>query len=238
MAKIINKIINIIYTTSIIALYVVFIALDFKNGYVGNTSITIKFIIMILVSLFSAYLFIQCTFIHQTLSISLFSFLAIILTFISDYFLLVLNNHYEVGISIFIGAQIASGIRVHLINKDKILVFLSFGIRIISLIGVIIASFIMKDMNDIYLYLLAIYYFINLVTNFLISVLSYIKEKKKSLLFLTIGFFLFICCDIFVAIANIDQDLYWYAFTISWIFYTPCQYLLSISLQEVIKEIN
>ena len=109
----------------------------------------------------------------------------------------------------------------------------SISIRVLGFLAMLIVPFtFLKDYNLAisFFYSLAGFYFLNLLTNFIISIVGSIQIHKLYIILLTLGLLLFICCDIFVGLANIHLNPTFNK--IAWIFYLPCQYLIAISIRR------
>lgn len=231
-----EKIIFGIYTAIIFLFYVSFIVLDTAVGDIAiSTSTWIKYSSIILSTIFTLHLFIDSLFKKEDILIRLFGLLAVILTLVSDLFLLVINDYYVAGVTVFIFAQLATAARLHLINKNKVILIISMGLRIFAFIERTVLTAVFQN-PDMVLYSLVFFYFINLVLNFTLAVITAITDSRLSNIILAIGLFLFIMCDIFVGLANI-RNMSVLNF-VAWIFYLPCQYLIAISLKMQPKEFN
>ena len=157
---------------------------------------------------------------------------ALIFTFLSDTFLLYLDKYYEIGVSSFIVVQVLYFIRMAygLKFSNKRLytsIFIRVGLSFLAIIGLVIAD------SFSFLYSITGIYFINIVMNFIDSLISTInlrgdKRFITSLIF-TIGLILFIGCDIFVGISNLSP----YGSEIIWIFYLPSQILIALSASRL-----
>lgn len=157
---------------------------------------------------------------------------ALIFTFLSDTFLLYLDKYYEIGVSSFIVVQVLYFVRIAygLKFSNKRLytsIFIRVGLSLLAIIGLVIAD------SFSFLYSITGIYFINIVMNFIDSLISTInlrgdKRFITSLIF-TIGLILFIGCDIFVGISNISP----YGSEIIWIFYLPSQILIALSASRL-----
>ena len=155
------------------------------------------------------------------IDVSLLS-IGLIFTLISDYFLLVANSNFEVGVTTFIFAQLSYFVRFIFIDKYSRYQVVTFStIRLVlPVIGIIVLVSI-KELS--LLYVLVVIYFIQLVMNFAEAILMFIKDKKMSSILLGLGFLLFIGCDICVGLANIGYNE---MYNISWVFYAPSQLLI------------
>ena len=140
-----------------------------------------------------------------------------VFTLIADFFLLILDKYYEVGLISFIIVQISYFYFLGNIDKGYFNMFLYFrGFFII--IGVLIL-YILKQVS--FINILVIIYFVNLVFNFIHA--SVLKQKT-----LALGLGLFICCDICVGLHNINSA-YTLATFLMWVFYLPSQVLIVIA---------
>lgn len=188
-----------------------------------ESMIYISFIIMDfyhLNSIYIKYLGIILCFIFSLLNKNYIISLAQLFTLIADYFLLVIDKYYVIGLISFIIVQLIYMYYLYL-SKVKTYIY----IRIIIVLAVL--TFVN---NFPFLYLLVLCYFSLLVMN---AICSY---SNKKLIILSIGLSLFICCDICVGLHNIlDSGLVYEIVTMSmWIFYLPSQVLITIGgLQDV-----
>lgn len=152
--------------------------------------------------------------------------LAMLLTLISDFFLLVLIDNgirlIDVSLITFIGAQLAHAINV---NETKKLIKYSLITRGGLFILLLVTTLLLNGCN--LTSFLVSFYFANLVTNALDSGL---QKYKYHYLFM-IGFILFIGCDICVGYSNSifygNNDLVDRIICFGmWFFYLPSQTIL------------
>ena len=122
-----------------------------------------------------------------------FIILALGFTLIADYFLLVLDKHYVIGLSAFILTQTMYFLFIQPKNW-KVSLIIRFGLFGIVTILLPLAL----KINEASAFLAA-FYFINLVTN---TADAYVS-KDRGLLIFAIGLTFFIGCDIFVCLYNI-----------------------------------
>lgn len=178
-------------------IFVSFIIMDFMN----MNSIYIK------------YLGIVICFVFSILNKNYIISLAQLFTLIADYFLLVIDNYYVLGLISFIVVQM---IYMYFLynNKTKLYIYIRLSLIIIAI------SLINKLPL---LYVLVLCYFSMLIMN---TITSYINRN----LILSIGFTLFIGCDVSVGLHNILNSglLYDIATMSMWIFYLPSQVLITI----------
>lgn len=138
-------------------------------------------------------------------------------TLIADYFLLILLDHYEIGVSSFIFAQITYIYFLGNIDKSYFKVFLFIrGFVIIAGTLVLNICSSLTLLNE-----LVLIYFSNLVLN---CIQAYLTQNKK----LAIGLTLFVCCDICVGLFNINAANSVAAF-LMWFFYLPSQVLICLA---------
>ena len=199
-------------------LYASFLYYDFVNTtiseYIKYSSILLCFVVSLILAIKKRSI---CT---------VFTSIAILFTCLSDYFLL-LSKDYElfyIGIFTFFIAQIFYAFIINKQAKIKRLP-LDIGIRVaLTTALVIVAISIKLDA----LTTCALIYFIELLSNFIMSLIPS-KENKKFLL-LSLAFFLFILCDVNVALNNLSIENQSFKFAIyfmMWLFYLPSQVILS-----------
>ena len=210
-----------------LALYIVFLVRDFAGLYFDNT-IGVKYAIVITSAVFTLFNLLYIKEDRHRLSIFVLHILAMICTVIADYFLLVTATAYETGVGFFIVTQLCyAGILI--LRKE-------YGFRDILIFGTcrltlpVIAMIVMSSMKVLsLLYALTAIYFIQLVFNFIENVYLSIIAKDKSLrcehIILSVGFLLFIGCDICVGLSNLGVDCW----KLIWLFYAPSQVLLCSS---------
>ncbi len=237
------KIGKIIYLSLFLALelfiYVSFMIDDWVKSILNNNSL-IKYESIILINIFSITSFVleilkdrKDGYSKQSRLDSIFVVIALIFTFVSDTFLLYLGKYFELGVSTFIVVQIMYFLRlIYSTNFTKNRIYVSIGIRVISfIICLIIMPFI--DMFN-YLNIVTIFYFINLVMNFIDSMISTIilrhdKTRFITSLIFTIGLLLFIGCDINVGLSNLIGK----GGRLIWSFYLPSQILIVLSMSKI-----
>ena len=150
-------------------------------------------------------------------------------TLVADYFLLILDEYYVLGISAFIITQAMYFLYIKP-KHWKISLVIRFGVY--GLVAVLLPlAFKVKEASAF----LAAFYFINLVMN---AVDAYIS-KDKALLMFAIGLTFFIGCDLFVCLYNIKdyvtissnliKTILKFGLIGSWVCYIPSQTLISIS---------
>ena len=209
-----------------VIMYITFLILDLNN----IESSFIKYLIIILNFIFGlTYFFFILDKEKRKNKIPLL--FSLLFTIFSDYFLLI-NRNYDLfiyGVIIFIIVQLLYLI-FNIINNSLNIkeIILNIIIRIIlSLITLVIVYFLFKDLFTL-LNILVIIYFINLLINFLTS-LSYLKRNSLNI-YLSLGFFLFILCDLNVGLYNLNGS--YISGILMWVFYVPSQYFLLMSIKN------
>ena len=169
----------------------------------------------------------------------IFSILALFFTVIADYFLIIVDDYYTFAMVIFFLAQLSYAIRIYFEFDNKKIKLIYIIVRLTSLIlAILLPLIILKDLVDFLIIISAMYY----ITLILSAIFSFILIKKNKIyLILSIGLLLFVCCDLFVALYNIESyisisresflyKVIYFDLNLSWIFYIPSQTLLGISL--------
>lgn len=156
--------------------------------------------------------------------------IGLFITVIADLFLLVLNNHYILGISLFSIVQIIYIIRykcgdIKFIIRKFIVIFISLLIIYFMINKLVIKFDFIWIMGVFYAYCLTS----SVVEAF--KVYRYKRYPKPNRYMILIGMILFLLCDINVAIYNIFNEglLYSISSVSMWLFYLPSQVLLSLS---------
>ncbi len=170
--------------------------------------------------------------------------LGLLFTLVSDYFLAFKDPTMVekcVAMTTFSLAQISYGSYIAL-RSEKGFRNVSIIIRLsLSVAAGIIPLIVLPQMGsfastDYYLASATFIYGLNLLLNFVFSIINF---KKVPLL--VFGFFLFICCDITVLLSagngvyfTVPTDSFFYqiiysAFNITWMFYIPSQMLIVLS---------
>ena len=194
---------------------------EFKNWFSSDLSDCIKYVSVI------------ACFVMSTISLTTkkghFIILGLAFTLIADYFLLILDDYYIIGLSAFIFTQTMYFLYIQPKHWKVSLIF-RFGLFGIMALLLPLALKITEASA-----FLAAFYFINLVTN---AVDAY-ASKNKGLLMLAIGLTFFIGCDIFVCLYNLKKyidlptdsikAIRKIGFIGTWICYIPSQTLIAIS---------
>lgn len=155
-------------------------------------------------------------------------------TLLADWCIL-LHDYYVLGVSFFVIVQLLYLYRISLLMK------VHFGSNLIIFV-IIVTIFILIDCRIDSLFLLSTFYGVGIVLNNLRG-MCYLKEhgmKRNKETFFFLGLFLFLLCDISVAIYNMGMYLsvnheffdflYGMAKNFMWIFYLPSQVLISLSV--------
>lgn len=157
--------------------------------------------------------------------LSLFHRLAFLFTLLADLFLLLLDNYYVLGVIFFVIVQLC---RFQIIHFRKERLYRDISIIARAFLFVAVAFLLLsRDALNI-LYLVTAFYFINLVVNFVDSLIKYFRRENN--IFAPLGFLLFIACDVCVGLANLAPNLPFVSFGM-WFFYLPSQVLLALSAQ-------
>lgn len=165
-------------------------------------------------STYLKYLGIISCFIYALFSKSLILSFSFFFTLLADYFLLVRNDYYVVGVSFFIVVQLIYIIYLRSLNIKQNIYIRIFVPLILSLV----VFFVLKEI----LYSLVIFYFSQMI----ISLIYCLINKKHKLLI--VGLCLFIMCDICVGLYNVANVPVIINY-LEWFFYLPSQVLIAIS---------
>ena len=208
-----------------IALYLSFLFID-KGIFVTRIeSSTLKYASISLCLVFSLYCLIR-----KRKIVNCFIPIALVFTLISDYFLLFNTNQnlYVYGLITFIITQLIYFAFILYLRKSKLELLINLLVRFLLTIAALVVAFYL-NYSDV-LTILALVYFVELLSNFLYSTFL-IKFDKEYLIF-SLGLLLFIGCDINVGLNNvhlfegIDYSLVNF---LMWVFYLPSQVLLSLT---------
>lgn len=143
------------------------------------------------------------------------------LTVVSD-FLLVLTPYYNLGIGFFILVQMEY---YKYITKKARFPLSHFTMMFIA--GFIVSLFINFVIMPItFVVFLSSVYFITLVNNIILCILSW--KTSHEYVFLSVCLLLIMLCDIHVGITNVLNSGTWYQFGLiaMWLFYLPSQVLI------------
>ena len=175
----------------------------------------------------------------------LFTQLALVFTVCADTFLILLPSElYLYGMIFFTCAQLSYAARIHFEIEGSLLRRIHLIVRgAVTVLAAGITVIVLRGGTDA-LSVVSVVYFAHLVTNAVFACLRFFKNPVFA-----IGLLLFIGCDIFVGFANlggyltVEEGTLWYflahpGMNAAWVFYTPSQALLSISLfPKRLKEI-
>lgn len=183
----------------------------------------------------SCFLYVLLYFLHQFLKDGcrdrLLLLFALLFTVMADIFLLVLNNYYEAGVSIFIIAQLLHFIRAsRQLKERRTYLYISIALRVFLCVCVPLLLFPLGQVSSTNI--LSMVYFPLLIMNLVDSLFMAIKIDRQKGTYLSVGFFLFLCCDISVGLSNLGVSLWW----LIWMFYGPSQILIALSLSRVSKQ--
>ena len=220
------KIITILLIT-IIGFYLVFLYIDLYKSQFNYVSTNLKFI-----SIISCFIISLLTNgrTFDSVNLRLLQW-GLFLTVIADFFLLKMERYNEIGVLIFSLVQIIYSVRYDVKNRNKII--RDFLIIFLVLNGI---NFIFVRAR--FIYVIALFYGIGLISNLVKAVNIYIHGlyPKINGLMVALGMFLFLLCDINVALYNIlkymnktDGIIYSISSISIWLYYLPSQVLLSLS---------
>ena len=208
-----------------IALYLSFLFID-KGIFVTRIeSSTLKYASISLCLAFSLYCLIR-----KRKMVNCFIPIALVFTLISDYFLLFNTNQnlYVYGLITFIITQLIYFAFILYLRKSKLELLINLLVRFLLTIAALVVAFYLNYFDV--LTILALVYFVELLSNFLYS--TFLIKLDKEYLIFSLGLLLFIGCDINVGLNNvhlfegIDYSLVNF---LMWVFYLPSQVLLSLT---------
>lgn len=168
-------------------------------------------------STYIKYMGIILCFVYALLNNKKFRIVSFIFTLIADYFLLVILDHYEIGVSSFIVVQM---VYLYFLGNNKKAYFNMF--LLIRGFVIICGTLLLLIFNNMSLLNeLVIIYFSSLVLN---AIQAYVQGDK----FMALGLILFVCCDICVGLFNINSANH-IALFLSWVFYLPSQVIIALA---------
>ncbi|MDE7301142.1 MAG: hypothetical protein K2N47_03135, partial [Clostridia bacterium] len=208
-------------------LYTVFTALDFTQPY---DPVFVKYACVVLcfaVACVSAIL-------SRGKKDAIFLALALGFTVISDLFIFVINDFYEVGLATFIVAQSLYFCRLYIGRKRW---YISLSVRV-AVAAVAVGVALAKLGGGLLIAEVGIY--ITMLVANLVDALILCRRGWRFILF-AIGLFLFVCCDICVGLFNfgkvlnvqIPLALYNFAKYGMWAFYVPSQVCIVLSGRRI-----
>ncbi len=157
--------------------------------------------------------------------------IAFLFTFAADV-LLAINNVSAAGVLVFAFAQISHFIR--LCQKP----LLSKIWLIVSCLALIVAYVLPIDNQIIFF---GVVYGVTLAANLGTCIYQYTKKKNLSTFYGLLGFSLFVCCDLLVAVSFfttlgiLPAFLYGIANYCCWVFYLPAQVCIANSSKSMIQ---
>ncbi|MBQ7173638.1 MAG: hypothetical protein IJR88_05945 [Clostridia bacterium] len=205
--------------------YLLFLSCDLFEQEILFSSTSWKFAVIVLALFYVALEFLFTKRQDALWLRRLFLLFAMILTLVSDVFLLVQDKNYVIGVCTFFLAQVFHALEIPRSKKQAIV---SFSLRFGATAAAIAVLSIVGKLTP--LYTAVALYAPQLLGNFLEHVTGIFKfrereEKMRSFL-LAVGFLLFVGCDICVGLSNLG--VHGVSFWI-WAFYAPSQALIAIS---------
>lgn len=208
-----------------IALYLSFLFIEKGISVTRIESSTLKYAGISLCLAFSLYCLIR-----KRKMVNCFIPIALVFTLISDYFLLFNTNQnlYVYGLITFIITQLIYFAFILYLRRSKFELLVNLLVRFLLTIAALGTAFYL-NYSDV-LTILALVYFVELLSNFLYS--TFLIKLDKEYLIFSLGLLLFIGCDINVGLNNvhlfegIDYSLVNF---LMWVFYLPSQVLLSLT---------
>lgn len=149
--------------------------------------------------------------------------LALVLTAGADWFLLVRNDSYAVGIALFLGVQTVYYLRLRGHGTSD-----AYPLRAGLALGAGLALYALRLASP--LNLLAGLYFSQLLSN---TLLAWTQKGRRWRIF-AVGLTLFVGCDLCVGLFNVlpgDHPLYPAVSVGMWLFYLPSQVLIALSAE-------
>lgn len=153
--------------------------------------------------------------------------LALGLTAWADWYLLVLNRHYALGVGIFCGVQLCYLLRLRRESGGRTwwgarLALVPAGLAVLAVLGQF------SPLNA-----LVCIYFLNFLCN---AGLSLTLTGRRMRLF-ALGLVLFLCCDLWVGVFNAPgllPDIFYAVARVGmWLFYLPAQVLIALTALPV-----
>lgn len=174
----------------------------------------------------------------------IFLFLAYVCTAVSDYFLTITADRYEIAVGVFIGAQLFHFLRISTargtVSREAGVRHPRLGILLSVLSRVILTALLLIVLHLTGLWsllnALAVIYFVELLMNTVDA--AFTAEHGVRFAVMAVGFLLFICCDVTVGLRALAEDgtlsmtpdrfaLNTY---LTWVFYLPSQVLIILSV--------
>lgn len=159
---------------------------------------------------------------------------ALVFTAISDLFILVLDDFYEIGLVTFILTQSVYLYRLYADRIKKI--YITLIVRVVVMLAIIITFVAMGKLN---LLVAECAIYITMLVGNVVDAFIVCKGGLKNLLF-AIGLLLFLCCDICVGLdnmgavigADLPATLIKIVSFLIWVFYLPSQVLITTSVKK------
>lgn len=205
--------------------FALFLACDLTDRTFVFSSTVWKFSVIVLALLYVALELYRAGQGDRLFRRRLFLLFAMVMTLVSDFFLLVLDENYTVGVCTFTLAQIFHALEIKRGRRQAVA---SLTLRVIVPLAAIVVLFLCKAADPLYLAVAC--YAPQLIGNLLEHLVGVFrhkeKEEKRRSLLLAIAFALFLGCDLCVGLSNLG----FVAVSIwIWAFYAPSQALIAIS---------
>lgn len=223
-------------------IYIAFMSLDLAGQYTISANHILKYIGLLLCPMF-LLLYRGLLNTEHRYPNTMITLVALCFTAFSDYFLLVRNDHFLIGILSFIVVQLLYMIRIQRMRERMIRRELVVRACIFTGIGIMAAAVIHKigrkfDRESIVMAIAAGWYIFNLIMNAIRAGRLAIEKGKPdpATVILALGLMMFIGCDLCVGANN----LYAYGVEVTpmlqrfinvamWGFYLPSQVMITIS---------
>ncbi len=166
---------------------------------------------------------------------SVLQFVALLFTACADYLLILKGGaNKDLAMCFFIVTQIAYGLRTLYMAKSKREFDINLVTRLVLCVSLVAGCLFVLDDTPDFVWLSMIY-FANLITNVIFALYHFEQNKL-----LAVGLLLFICCDVFVGLAEMPALFGWgeqhfvsklslLPVSMHSIFYHPSQALLCVS---------
>ncbi len=201
------------------ALYIIFMTLDL-SAYSGST-IVLKYIGILLCVAFSVF----CAIRGGAKLIPV----ALAFTAVADFFLLVLNQYYAIGLIFFLVVQ---AIYLFYLYRETGKIWIPA--RIICAGLIVLLLWVLHMLSGVNLEA-GIYFSLILIN----MAMSWTRGGRAGRLF-AVGLTLFVCCDICVGLYNLygmlPDGLYAFTSIGMWMFYLPSQVLIALSMLQPEEE--
>ena len=162
---------------------------------------------------------------------------ALVFTAISDLFILVLDDYYQIGLITFIATQSVYLYRLYRDRMNKIKFTLLVRVLLAGLLLAVV-DVIMSEDGGINFMLAEVCVYIVMLAGNVVDAFILCKRGLKNILF-AVGLLLFLCCDICVGLDNavgiIGLNLGAAGGPIQfliWVFYMPSQVLITLSVKR------